>query len=144
MISDERAIENLLYRYAELIDDGDFEGLAKLFSQAIIKTPFSDDGFSGYNQVLSMYQNATRIHDSSGTPLTQHIVSNCIIELTDECSATARSRFSVFQATPELPLQVIITGRYHDRFSKCDGQWHFSERVMQPQMMGDLSQHLIF
>jgi len=144
LISDERAIENLLYRYAELIDDGDFEGLARLFSQAIIKTPFSDDGFRGYEQVFSMYQNATRIHDSNGTPLTQHIVSNCIIELTDESSATARSRFSVVQATPELPLQVIITGRYHDNFSKRDGQWCFSERVMQPQMMGDLSQHLMF
>jgi len=144
LISDERAIENLLYRYAELIDDGDFEGLARLFSEAIIKTPFSDDGFRGYEQALSMYQNATRLHDSSGTPLTQHVISNCIIELTDESSATARSRFTVVQATPELPLQVIITGRYQDLFSKGNGQWHFRERVMQPQMMGDLSQHLMF
>lgn len=144
MISDERAIENLLYRYAELIDDGDLEGLAKLFTQAIIKTQFSDDGFRGYDEVLAMYKNATRIHESSATPLTQHVISNCIIELTDEHSARARSRFSVVQATPQLPLQVIITGRYHDQFSKVDGQWHFSERVMQPQMMGDLSQHLMF
>jgi len=143
LISDERAIENLLYRYAELIDDGDLEGLARLFTQAIIKTQFGDDGFQGYEQVLSMYKGITRIHDV-GTPLTQHVISNCIIELTDASSAIARSRFSVLQATAELPLQVIITGRYHDQFLKVDGQWHFSERVMLPQLMGELSQHLMF
>jgi 3-phenylpropionate/cinnamic acid dioxygenase small subunit len=144
LISDERAIENLLYRYAELIDDGDLEGVAALFANGIIKTQFGEDGFRGYDQVLSMYQSATRLHESTGTPLTQHVISNCIIELSDEFSASARSRFSVVQATPELPLQVIITGRYHDLFSKTDGQWHFSERVMQPQLMGELSQHLMF
>ncbi len=143
MISDERAIENLLYRYAELIDNGEFENLAKLFTNATIKTEFGDDGFTGHEAILAMYTSATRLH-SGGTPLTQHVISNCIIELQDDLNARARSRFTVYQATPELALQAIIAGRYDDSFTKVNGEWQFSERIMKPKLMGDLNQHLMF
>ena len=36
MINDYRAIENLLYRYAECIDDGDLDAVAQLFSNGSI------------------------------------------------------------------------------------------------------------
>ena len=60
----------------------------------------------------------------------------------------------MLQQTPTLPLQVIITGHYHDRFicerftdnhaTDNNGEWHFVEREMNPQLLGDLSQHLLF
>jgi hypothetical protein len=67
-----------------------------------------------------------------------------IIEIDSAAStATCRSRFTVYQATEALPLQPIIAGDYHDRFTRVDGRWTFTERVMLPALYGGLSQHLL-
>lgn len=139
-----RAIENLLYTYAERIDLGDLEGVAELFRRGCIRAPANDSEVAGYDAILNMYRNATRLYPC-GTPRTRHITTNTIIEVDEAAgTATARSYFSVLQATPELPLQMIIAGRYHDRFARTDGQWHFVERIMLPEQIGDLSQHLLY
>ena len=57
-------------------------------------------------------------------------------------AATARSYFTVLQARPELPLQVIIAGRYHDQFARADGAWHFTDRMIYVDLLGDLRFHL--
>jgi hypothetical protein len=72
------------------------------------------------------------------------VVSNEIIHFDDESSATVRSRFTVFQATDEVPLQPIIMGSYRDRFELRDEQWRLVERHMEPRLFGDLSGHLKF
>ena len=57
--------------------------------------------------------------------------------------ATGRSCFTVMQATAELPLQIIASGRYQDRFARIDGEWCFVERdYRQLDFIGDLSRHL--
>ena len=53
-----------------------------------------------------------------------------------------QSYYCVVQATPALPLQPIIAGRYHDTFQVIDGQWWFATRTLFVDLMGDLSQHL--
>ena len=72
------------------------------------------------------------------------MTTNIVVEV-DEASdtATARSYFTVFQALEDFPLQAIIAGRYHDKFDRVDGRWRFSERVIIPELMGDLSRHLL-
>ncbi|MFJ4800708.1 nuclear transport factor 2 family protein [Streptomyces murinus] len=61
-----------------------------------------------------------------GTPRTHHVVSNLVVEVDEESGvATARSCVMVFQALPELPLQVIAAGRYEDRFERRGGRWEF-------------------
>ena len=59
-------------------------------------------------------------------------------------SGTARSYYTVFQQTDELPLQPIIAGRYHDTFHLVDGEWWFDTREMFVDLTGDLSHHLLF
>ena len=49
----------------------------------------------------------------------------------------------VFQATPSVPLQPIVTGRYRDRFERVDGEWRFAEREMGVEQFGDVSDHLL-
>lgn len=47
------------------------------------------------------------------------------------------------QATDDLPLQIIASGRYHDRFARIDGEWCFVARdYRQLDFIGDLSRHL--
>jgi len=140
-----RAIENLLYRYAELIDLGDLPALAALFEHAEILAPADGNGTRGSAAVLKMYQDSTRLYPETGTPRTKHVTTNAIIEVDEAAgSGTARSYFTVFQQTDELPLQAIIAGRYHDSFERADGAWRFRTRRMFVDLWGDLSKHLLF
>lgn len=141
-----RDIENLLYTYAERIDAGDFDGVAELFTHGRILG--QQDGppesvFEGSEAVRRLYRMSTRIHADSGTPKTKHLITNAIIHV-DEHAGTAASRayYCVTQATPELPLQIIITGHYHDTFQRIDDRWWFDSRTMFVDQTGDLSQHL--
>ena len=132
---------NLLYRYAEAIDEGRLEDAAALFLHARIQTgaagPLDADG------VLALWQRILVIHPC-GTPRTRHLVTNPILDI-DEAGGSARvsSCFTVLQATDDFPLQIIASGRYHDRFARIDGQWWFVERdYRQLDFTGDLSRHL--
>jgi len=144
-MDDSRQIENLIYTYAELIDSGDLKAVAELFREAEIVSPAHGARQAGYEQVLAMYQQACRLYPATGTPLTKHLTTNVIIEIDDnQLTATARSYFTVIQATESLPLQPIISGRYHDNFSKNANSWHFTRREMSVDLLGDCSAHLLF
>jgi 3-phenylpropionate/cinnamic acid dioxygenase small subunit len=135
-----RAIENLIYRYAELMDAGDFAGVAALFEGAV----YGADGappLSGRAELEAALCKMVRLYD--GRPATQHVTTNVAIEFAADASdATATSCFTVFQALPDFPLQVIVAGRYRDRFVEAGGVWRFSERKVSMDLFGDLSRHL--
>jgi len=147
MADSAREIENLLYVYAERIDAGDLEGVAELFRHGRIRPgPDAPEEASaeGRDAVLAMYRAATRLHED-GTPKTRHVTTNVILEVDESAgTALARSSYSVFQRTDALPLQPIIIGRYHDSFRRIDGRWWFDTRVMFVDLVGDLSQHLLY
>jgi hypothetical protein len=137
------AIENLLFLYAEAMDAGDFVGIGELFAKGRIAAPDGEVTGEGKDGVEAIYDRSTRLFDD-GTPKTQHVNTNLIFEFADDGrSAKVRSRFTVFQALPDFPLQPIITGHYADTFaySEEDG-WYFTERRMRPVLLGDLSHHL--
>lgn len=137
------AIENLLYLYAEAIDAGDFEAVGELFARGRILAPDGGVGGEGREGVKAIYDRSTQLFED-GTPRTQHVTTNLIFELSEDGrSAQVRSRFTVFQALPDFPLQPIITGHYADRFAYTEEEgWHFTERRMRPVLLGDLSRHL--
>ena len=145
MTSDERQIEHLLYRYAELIDAGDFAGIGQLFAHGTITDAAGVAIASGAEQVTRLYETTTRRFADDGTPKTKHIASNVIVDLSaDGRTASVRSYFVVMQRVGDEPLRPIVAGRYHDRLELTDGAWQFRERRMVPEMFGDVSQHLLF
>lgn len=143
-MEDSRQIENLIYLYAERIDKGDLEGVAELFRDAEICSPVHNVTRTGYDEVLEMYKLSCRLH-ASGTPLTKHLTTNVIIEVdNDGGAASARSYYTVIQATDSLPLQPIISGKYRDSFRKTGDSWQFSRREMIVDLIGDCSEHLLY
>ena len=54
---DENAVAKLLYTYAERIDAGDFEGLADLFSDAVIT--FGEDGLYWHLDHVGIHERTT-------------------------------------------------------------------------------------
>jgi 3-phenylpropionate/cinnamic acid dioxygenase small subunit len=137
------AITNLLYRYAELMDAGQLEEVAAMFSYARV-TLGGGKVVEGAAPMLEQWRAFVRIHPC-GTPRTRHVITNPILEI-DEAAGTAscRSVYTVLQQTPELPLQVIASGRYHDTFERAGGVWRFATRdYSMLDYIGDLSQHLL-
>lgn len=140
-MSDREAILHLIYRYAELIDAGDFEAVGRLLSRASFGGPRTAT-VSGAKNIAAMFTATTRRFDD-GTPRTRHLVLNPIVE-TDGDRATARSTFCVVQATDRITLQPIVVGRYDDRFARDpDDGWHFTERIADVEMVGEVSDHLL-
>ena len=140
-MTDHDAIEALLYEYADRIDRGDLAGVAALFHNATYGGRQSP-ARRGSDAVRALLAGAVRLHDD-GTPRTKHVTTNVRIELDPNgTTATAQSYFTVLQQTTTLPLQVVIAGRYTDRFARVDGQWQFTARVIDMDLIGDLRDHL--
>ena len=135
-IADKLAITELLYRYAELIDAGDFDSVGELLGRGNFM------GVSGAEAIAALFAKSTRrFADHGNTPRTRHLVLNPIVEL-DSDTAHARSTFCVVQQTDTVPLQPIVVGRYADTFARGDAGWYFTERIVDVQMVGNVSDHL--
>jgi len=141
MATDREAVTDLIHLYAERLDLGDLEGVANLLAHATLRSNHREDGLRGRDAVLALYRSTVQLHD--GTPSTKHVTTNVIVEIDDDgAHASARSYFTVLQARPDLPLQPIIAGRYHDRFAKAASGWQFTDRLILVDLVGDLRRHL--
>ncbi len=139
---DKLAITELLYRYAELIDAGDFDGVGRLLARSTFGGS-GPQGASGAENIAKLFGATTRRYPGHGnTPRTRHLVLNPIVDVTDN-TATARSTFCVVQNTETVPLQPIVVGRYRDTFSCDDAGWFFTSRRVDVEMIGDISAHLM-
>jgi SnoaL-like protein len=138
-MDDHAAIAALVYGYAERLDAGDLAGVAALFERGVFR---SDRGghYEGAAVVGEVLGRLVILHED-GTPRTKHVTTNLVVEL-DGDRATARSYFTVLQATPRVPLQPIVAGRYHDRFVRDGGRWRFAERMVYMDLVGDLRDHV--
>lgn len=139
MVTSETEIANLVYRYAECIDSGDFEAAAALFSHARIKTQL---GEIGSKEVLEMWRNSVILYED-GTPRTKHVITNPIIEVDEEAGrGSCRTYYTVMQQAGDGPLQAVICGRYHDSFERVDDRWRFCHRDYSlHDLPGDMSRH---
>ncbi len=143
-LSDTDRIRNLLGRYCEYIDAGDFTGVGRLFADGALMDLEGQELARGADAVSAFYAESVRRH-SDGTPRTKHLVLDTVIEVPwDDGTVTARSSYTVLQETLGLALQPIIAGRYVDRFAPGGPEgWHFVERRFGIDLVGDLSNHLL-
>jgi 3-phenylpropionate/cinnamic acid dioxygenase small subunit len=139
-------IINLLNRYSDAVDRGDFEMVGALFREADIYFPGSDEIATRANSDQNLGTSLsewTRIYPDTGNPKTRHLCVNPIVDFETATRARVQSYFVVFQATEKLPLQAVITGTYRDVLIKVDETWKFIERREIIGQFGDLSAHLL-
>ena len=130
-------ITEILYRYAELIDAGDFDGVGALLGRGNFM------GVAGPAAIAELFAATTRRFPEHGNrPRTRHLVLNPIVDI-DADSARARSTFVVVQQTDTVALQPIVVGRYADTFARDEHGWYFTERTVDVEMIGDISDHLM-
>ncbi|UXA19060.1 nuclear transport factor 2 family protein [Mycobacterium sp. SMC-4] len=136
-LADKLTVTELLYRYAELIDAGDFAGVGQLLGRGRFM------GVGGPDAIAALFAATTRRFPEHGnTPRTRHLVLNPIVEV-DGDTAQARSTFCVVQQTDIVALQPIVVGRYRDTFARDGAGWYFTDRHVDIEMLGDVSDHLL-
>ena len=138
-------IGELIGAYAERLDAGDLDGVAALFDRGTFRSSRGGEPLVGRDAVRRQYD-PVLIYDD-GTPRTKHVLGNIEVVVGDiidghASTATSRCTFTVFQHAPGSDLRAVLAGRYHDRFEAGHDGWHFVERVVHPDLMGDLSLHM--
>jgi hypothetical protein len=142
---DIQEIKNLMYTYAIYVDQREHVRLGEMFAKGTIKSNRGEvgGGLVGADAVRAAYDRNNKVAPD-GTAGTKHLVTNINIAPRQdrESAVLATSYFTVCQATPALPLQAIVMGRYEDRFVLEDENWRFQEKIIFVDLMGDLSEHL--
>lgn len=160
-------IANLIYRYGELVDAGDFAGIGRLLAHARVRDQSGQLDLRGADAIEQLYVRTTRRYPDTGTPKTKHLITNLIVELDASGeSAACRSHYTVLQQTETLPLQIIIAGRYRHRLERVSGSrgaaagagtgsdtgsdaggaaggWRIVEHTFFVDLVGDLRHHLL-
>lgn len=141
MLSAADEIANLIYRYDEHVDRGRFAEAAALFADAVVEYPTRNVTVTGTHELEAFLRRSDRVYDD-GTPRTLRYRTNVSVAVDDTAgTATAFSFFTMVQAAPGFPLQIILAGATHDGFVLTDGGWHFVDRRVDVRLTGDLSAH---
>jgi len=142
---DIQEIKNLMYTYALCVDQRDHARLGEMFAKGAIKSNRGEVGGAlvGADNVRAAYDRNNKVM-TDGTAGTKHLVTNITISPRQDRDAAvvATSYFTVCQATPVLPLQPIVMGRYEDRFVLDGEAWRFDEKIIFVDLMGNLDEHL--
>jgi hypothetical protein len=78
-----------------------------------------------------------------GTPRTKHVITNLTLDIDQAAgAATGHCYVTVYQQTPEFPLQAIFVGEYYDTFSLSAQGWAFTRREIRHSLIGNMRAHL--
>jgi hypothetical protein len=136
-MGDYAEISSLLFRYAELLNTGQFDLVGELFAQGRVSVEGSPKVYVGAAEVAEMYRSTTSSENGVDSLLFN---SNVQVSIEGE-QASAKSYFIAYHQRPGVILPVV-GGRYRDRLSRIEGKWTFVERIMTIDLVGDLGSHL--
>jgi 3-phenylpropionate/cinnamic acid dioxygenase small subunit len=140
-LSDRIQIENQIFRYTRYVDTCQWDDLGRLFTHARITANKTAQVLIGGDVIRDYWKGINRQYEN-GTLNTHHVVTNLEWVETPDGHIQVKSCFTVFQATPVLPLQPIACGRYDDVFEKADDGWRFRSKHIDVTLVGNMSQHL--
>ncbi len=109
------AIENLLFRYAQLADDLNAAGVAELLSAAVVR--IGEREVVGVPRLVELYGGMF-----AGTPDGRHLLSNIAITAT----ATGAESSCRYQRWNVSPPTLASMGRYDATFTVDAGRWSFT------------------
>jgi hypothetical protein len=138
---DRAEIVALINRYAELLDGGQLDEVAALFDRATWRASMTGVTLTTPEEVRAVYRNVILYED--GTPRTRHLMTNVTVDVDDDgAAASSTCYFTVLQGVvPGEPIQVILSGRYVDRFANGPDGWYFTDRLFHADLIGDQSRH---
>ena len=125
-----RAIELLIYRYADWLDRGEYDRAAALFDDADFYIPGKDQPLSraAGNRMGEIFREWMLACTDSGAAKARHVTTNLIIEADAGGRARSQAYVTVYQIKSSQPPHPIMGARYRDRFERVEGVWRFRER----------------
>lgn len=137
------AIQNLINRYFQKVDTGEFKSCGSLFANADVHYPKTGVTISrdpaAVAELMSSY---VKLYGKPQSPLTRHHSGNMIIEALSPHEARAECSAIIFQGTPEFAFQAIAEASYNDTFAKSGDTWTFTRREISLTFMGEMKHHL--
>jgi 3-phenylpropionate/cinnamic acid dioxygenase small subunit len=138
-------IRRLVLTYPEVSDTGDLAGVGRFLDGARMGhfgVPEEDMPIATAEAAADNYGRVV-IYYPDGLSHAKHLITNFdIVFSPDGQAALSRSNYTVLQARPELPLQVICTGRYEDTVRRVGGQWKLAVRRECMDLKGNLRFHV--
>jgi uncharacterized protein (TIGR02246 family) len=127
-LEDQEAIRQVLIAYGEYLDARDYAAYASLFARDGTWTGGfgSATGPAGIQAMLE--RNLGRPEPGFINRSNFHLMTTMSVEVRGD-TATARSRYLFFTATPENRPQAALAGRYEDELVREDGQWKIRRRT---------------
>jgi 3-phenylpropionate/cinnamic acid dioxygenase small subunit len=122
-------ITAIVHRYAELLDDGDVEGVVAMFSRATWRSAATGTVLRTPDELRGVY--SALVPADGSAPCTRHLMHNLVITHDDGADdATARCSYTVLEgADPGAPVRILVVGRYEDRYERDDDGWHLTDRL---------------
>lgn len=120
------AIRDCLYRYSRGIDRADEAALLSSY------WPDAEDCHGATSGPVSVFFDRVRKAWETA-PRNIHHVSNILIEFTSDREAAVESYFLALQrssAPDGVTRQVLLSGRYCDRFEKRGEEWRVAQRTV--------------
>ncbi|HWI86431.1 MAG TPA: nuclear transport factor 2 family protein [Sphingomonas sp.] len=114
----EHACAQLVNRYANLNDAGQWDSLIELFVEdARMSRPSApDDWIKGREAIRAAFR-------SRPARMSRHLWTNIVIDAVDAREARGECALALF-----MPDQPVKIGSFTDRFVKTDQGWKFAER----------------
>lgn len=121
--AEKNEIRELMGRYCFLLDAGDMDGMAALFTpDGVWHTDF---GKGEGRQGIADHGRSLRSH-SGPRPKAVHLCTNIVIDLNGD-SADVRSNWTTVQNSDTGP-KIGSAGAYFDKMVKVDGKWFIQHR----------------
>ncbi len=135
-ISAHEAIRNLLARYSFLLDSANYAKWGELFgADATLELNGAvwARGGEGIAKKMSdlMATQPKPITGFAGDHMYRHIFTNVLIDVDEAAGAAeAESYFFVLHVDKGSAPAIRGGGRYHDKFARTGGAWHFTAKRM--------------
>lgn len=125
-VEDVLAIQRLLAEYNHLIDAGEAEAWARLFTPDAHFDPGLLPPVEGYDAIVEFGKGVGVM-----LPGCRHVVTNLLIDV-DGDRATSRSYLQLYDASQPGQAKLISTGIYHDELVRTSEGWRIAKRVNRP------------
>ncbi len=122
-MADREAIRDCLFRYSRGVDRGDAELLRSVYWPGAMDY---HTGFTGTGEefiewalprLMEMEQNV-------------HMIGNVFIRLDGDTAEVESYLWSVSVVPGDQPRQIMVSGRYLDKFEKRKDEWRIAERTV--------------
>ncbi|MEY2853198.1 MAG: hypothetical protein RL030_330 [Pseudomonadota bacterium] len=127
-LEDQEQIRQVLIAYGEYLDARNYAGYAALFAHDGVWTGGfgSATGPAAIQALLE--KNLGKAEPGFVNKSSFHLMTTEVVQVTGD-TATARSRYLFYTATPDNKPGTALAGRYVDEFVREDGKWKIQRRT---------------